>query len=68
MDNQRPISILPVISQIFGSVVYKHLYENFSHSKLSYEGQYGFRGDYSTELANAELREWYRLLTRKSCY
>ena len=57
MDNYRPISILPAISKIFERVVYNQLYEYFSHNKLFYEGQYGFRGDHSTELANIELTD-----------
>ena len=57
MDNYRPISILPAISKIFERVVYNQLYEYFSSNKLFYEGQYGFRGDHSTELANIELTD-----------
>ena len=57
MDNYRPISILPAISKIFERVVYNQLYEYFSSNKLFYEGQYGFRGYHSTELANIELTD-----------
>ena len=45
------------ISKIFERVVYNQLYEYFSSNKLFYEGQYGFRGDHSTALANIELTD-----------
>ena len=57
MDNYRPISILPAISKIFEWVVYNQLYEYFLSNKLLYEGQYSFRGDHSTEVANIELTD-----------
>ena len=59
MDNYTyiPISILPAISKIFEWVVYNQLYEYFSSNKLFYEGQYGFRGDHSIELAKIELTD-----------
>ena len=45
------------ISKIFERVVYNQQYEYFSSNKLFYEGQYGFRGDHSTALANIELTD-----------
>ena len=57
MGNYRLISILPAISKIFERVIYNQLYEYFSSNKLFYDGQYGFRCDHSTELANIELTD-----------
>ena len=57
MDNYRPKSILPTNLKISERVVYDQLYEYFSSNKLFYEGQYGFRCDHSTELANIKLTD-----------
>ena len=55
MDNYRPISLLPAISKVFEEVVYNQLYTYFTSNNLLYKGQYGFREDHSTEMANIEL-------------
>ena len=55
MDNYRPISLLPAISKVFEKVVYNQLYTYFTSNNLLYKGQYGFREDHSTEMANIEL-------------
>ena len=69
MDNYRLISILPAISKIFQRVVYNQLYEYFSSNKLFYEGQYGFRGDHSIELANIDLTgRMISAFDEKSCH
>ena len=51
MQNYRPISLLPVISKIFEKVVFHQLYEYFETNNLFNPNQYGFRKNYSTELA-----------------
>ena len=55
MDNYRPISLLPAISKVFEKVVYNQSYTYFTSNNLLYKGQYGFREDHSTEMANIEL-------------
>ena len=55
MDNYRPISLLPAISKVFEKVVYNQLYTYYTSNNLLYKGQYGFREDHSTEMANIEL-------------
>ena len=55
MDNYRPILLLPAISKVFEKVVYNQLYTYFTSNNLQYKGQYGFREDHSTEMANIEL-------------
>ena len=55
VDNNLPISLLPSISKIFEKIVFKDLYDYFLTKKLSYNSQYGFRQDHSTELASLEF-------------
>ena len=57
LNNYRPISILPVISKIFEKVVFKQLSKYFTENKLLFKGEYGFRPEYSTELANLEFSD-----------
>jgi hypothetical protein len=54
-ENYRPISILPAISKIFEKVIYNQISTYFKENNLLYNSQYGFRQQYSTELANLEL-------------
>ena len=63
MDNYRPISLLTSISKVFEKVVFNQIYEYFSTNNLFYAGQYGFREDHPTELANTELAklaDWFK--------
>ena len=54
-QNYRPISVLPVISKIFESVIHDQLNEYFINNKLFCAQQYGFMKNASTELASLEL-------------
>ena len=54
LNNYRPISLLPTISQIFERVMYQYFNEN----KLLCEQQYGFRSQHSTELAAVKLVDY----------
>ena len=54
-NNYRPISLLPSISKIFEKVVYIQLFQYFTSNNLFHANQYGFRAEYSTELALSEL-------------
>ena len=53
--NYRPISVLPVISKVFETVICDQLNEYFTSNNLFSPQQYGFRKNSSTELAALEL-------------
>ena len=53
--NYRPISVLPVISKVFETVLQEQLTEYFTTNNLFAPQQYGFRKNSSTELAALEL-------------
>ena len=53
--NYRPISVLPVISKVFETVLQEQLTEYFVSNNLFAPQQYGFRKNSSTELAALEL-------------
>ena len=55
ISNYRPISVLPVISKIFETVMHEQLTEHFVNNLLFNPQQYGFRKNSSTELAALEL-------------
>ena len=57
VNNYRPISVLPVISTVFETVIHEQLSENFVTNNLFSPQQYGFRKNSSTELAALELLE-----------
>ena len=61
-NNYRPISVLPVISKVFETVIFDQLTEYFTNNNLFSSQQYGFRKNASTELAALELID--RLLTQ----
>ena len=62
IKNYRPISVLPVISKVFETVICDQLCEYFSSKNLLCSQQYGFRKNSSTELAALEVID--RLLTQ----
>ena len=55
ITNYRPISVLPVISKIFETVIHEQLSEYFVTNNLFSPKQYGFKKNASTELAALEL-------------
>ena len=55
ITSYRPISVLPVISKIFETVIHEQLSEYFVTNNLFSPQQYGFRKNSSTELAALEL-------------
>ena len=55
ISNYRPISVLPVISKIFETVIHEQLSEYFVTNNLFSPQQYGFRKNSHTELAALEL-------------
>ena len=57
ITNYRPISVLPVISKNFETVIHEQLSEYFVTNNLFSPQQYGFRKNSSTELAALELKD-----------
>ena len=55
LDNYRPISLLPSLSEIFERVIFNQIHAYFTAHNLYYSGQYGFREKHSTQLAALEL-------------
>ena len=55
ITNYRPISVLPVISNFFETVIHEQLSEYLVTNNLFSPQQYGFRKNSSTELAALEL-------------
>ena len=62
INNYRPISVLPVISKVFETVIFYQLTEYFTNNNLFSSQQYGFRKNASTKLAALELID--KLLTQ----
>ena len=60
LNNYRPISLLPTISNIFERVIYNQLYNYFNDNQLLSEQQYGFRAQHSTELAALKLVDYIK--------
>ena len=56
-SNYRPISLLPNFSKILEKVVFNRLTNFLSKNDILYEQQYGFRENYSTELALVDLTD-----------
>ena len=54
-SNYRPISLIPTLSKIFEKCIYKQLYSYFNKNDIFYKSQFGFRENYSTELAVAKI-------------
>ena len=50
-SENRPISILPVSSKLFEKVLYYRVYSYLTEHNLINKRQYGFKENYSTELA-----------------
>ena len=48
LDNYRPISVSPTISNIFERVIFNQLHDHFNSNQLYYSTQYGFRKQHST--------------------
>ena len=62
INNYRLISVLPVKSKVFDTVIFDQLTEYFTNNNFFSSQQYGFRKNASTELAALELID--RLLTQ----
>ena len=58
--NYRPVSVLPVLSQIFERVLQTRLIEFLENKKTLVPGQYGFRAGHSTAMAVLDMVERIR--------
>ena len=59
-SNYRPVSVLPVLSQIFERVINARLVNFFTRNDVIIPGQYGFRSGHSTSMAIMDMVEKVR--------
>ena len=59
-SNYRPVSVLPVLSQVFERVLRPRLEGFLESAGVMFPGQYGFRGGHSTAMAVLEMVERVR--------
>ena len=59
-SNYRPVSVLPVLSQMFEKVIKSRLVSFLDRHKVTIPGQYGFRAGYSTAMALTDMVEKVR--------
>jgi hypothetical protein len=64
-SNYRPISVLPVLSQVFERVLQGRLLEFLDRQGVDIPGQYGFRFGHSTAMAVLDMVERVREAWRK---
>ena len=55
LKNDRPISVLPLVSKIIENVMHNQMMDYFTSNELFSSQQYGFRPNRSIELAALEL-------------
>ena len=55
IENYRPISLLPCMSNVLEKIINIQFYDYFQSNHLLYKSQYGFRKHHSTEFASLEL-------------
>ena len=67
-ENYRPISLLPLISKVFGKIIHNQTQLYLDNNKVLYKFQSGFRKNFSTENNLTYLNE--KILNRfdKSLY
>ena len=54
-NNYRPISLISIFLKFFEKCIYKQLFCYFNKNNVFYISQFGFRENYSTELAAAQV-------------
>ena len=59
-SNYRPVSVLPVLSQLFERVLQARLAVFLGHHRVIVPGQYGFRAGHSTAMAVLDMVERVR--------
>ena len=68
VGNNRPVSILPVVSKIFERIVYDQLSKHLDKHNIFYKYQSGFRRSYSTETALIDLSGRIKFSMDKGLY
>jgi hypothetical protein len=63
--NYRPVSVLPVLSQVFERVLQGRRLEFLDHQEVVIPGQYGFRSGHSTAMVVMDMVERVREAWRK---
>ena len=64
-SNYRPVSVLPILSQIFERVICARITEFLDRNKVITPAQYGFRAGHSTAMAVLDMVERVREAWRK---
>ena len=59
-SNYRPVSVLPILSQVFERVLKSRLVQFFAEKEVIIPGQYGFRSGHSTAMAILDMVEKIR--------
>jgi hypothetical protein len=65
-SNYRPVSVLPVLLQVFERVLQGRLLEFLDHQGVVIPGQYGFRSRHSTAMVVMDMVERVREAWRKN--
>ena len=68
LGNHRPVSVLPCLSKIFESIIFKRIQNYFKSKDFFNKNQYGFRKKRSTELAIFSLVDRMQIPFEKKCY
>ena len=57
LTDYRPISVLPSLSKVFEKILYRRIYHFLTENNLLTPHQYGFRTNYSTEMAITAIHD-----------
>ena len=66
--NYRPISILPIISQLFEKLVNNRIVNFLERNEILYNHQYGFRHGYNTKLSLIKFNKSITKYTDEGAY
>ena len=67
-SNYKPISVLPICSNILEKIVHKQLYKYVTDNKLTYVGQSGFLQQHSSYTALVKTHDKWNVETDKGNY
>ena len=68
ISNHRPISVLPCISKVFESIIYKRIQNYFISKGFLNKNQYGFRKKLNTEMAIFSLIDRMQIAFEDKCF
>ena len=70
LDNNRPISVLPIFGKIFEKIIYNRLYSFLTSEGMMYKKHFGFRKHHSTAHAinYSIIQIINELQQKKPCY